>query len=110
MRFIWATRGQNWGFRFLSHGGFDDPLPAYDEIFGRFGDDPTEFRRVGGIVGLRFPDPLNRKDAAGRVIPHEFVVYGPEADVIDSVAAGKRLIWPTVRDQYARVWNLPDSR
>lgn len=44
---------------------------------------------------------------AGRVIPHEFVVFGPLADGIDSVEDGLRLVWPLVADAFARVWDLP---
>ena len=65
--------------------------------------------RVGEKVALRFPDPLGRKDAAGRVITHEFVVFGSLADGIDSVEDGHRLVWgqPQVAEEFARVWELP---
>lgn len=107
MSLIWATRGRTWGFRFLSDGGFKDPLPVYDEIFAGVGDEPQVCRRVADRVALRFPDPEDRRDVAGRVIPHEFVVFGTLIDGIDSVQDGLRLVWPQVRDQYARVWKLP---
>ncbi len=110
MKLIWATRGRTWGFRFLLDGGFDDPLPVYDEIFSKAGDLPEAWRRVDEKVALRFPDPEGRKDAAGRVIPHEFVVLWPWAwaDGIDSTEDGRRLIWPLVADEFARIWQLPE--
>ncbi|GID93160.1 hypothetical protein ACFQFC_05175 [Amorphoplanes digitatis] len=109
MSLIWATRGRTWGFRFLLDGGFEDPLPEYDSAFSGAGDGPEICRRVGDRVALRFPDPLGRKDVADRVIPHEFVVFGPLADGIDSVEDGLRLVWrqSQVADEFARVWELP---
>ena len=62
--------------------------------------------RVGNLVALRFPDPLGRRDAAGRVIPHEFVVFPPLADQVHSVEDGLKLVWPLsqVADRFAQVW------
>lgn len=62
-------------------------------------------RRVNAGVALRFPDPLNRKDAAGRIIPHDFLVTRPLADDIRSVEDGVRKVWPLVADLYAQVWS-----
>ena len=64
MRFIWATRGKDWGFKFLRDGGFSDPLPIYEAAFE--GTDPS-------LSTLRFDDPEGRTDRAGRVIEHDFV-------------------------------------
>ena len=110
MSLIWATRGRTWGFRFLLDGGFDDPLPEYEDSFAEVGDEPEACRRIGEKVALRFPDPLGRKDTAGRVIPHDFVVSGPLAEEIRSIEDGFRLVWrrPEVADEYARVWNAPE--
>jgi DNA uptake protein ComE-like DNA-binding protein len=51
------------------------------------------------------PGPLGRSDAAGRVIPHEFVVLGDFADEIRSVEDGLQRVWPLVAGTYARVWD-----
>ena len=107
MKLIWATRGRTWGFRFLRDGGFPDPLPEYDKVFSGVEDAQEAWRRVGKAVALRFPDPLGRKDVAGRLIPHEFVAFGPLADGIDSVEDGLREVWPLVAYEFARVWELP---
>ena len=104
-RLIWATRGRFWGFRFLLKGGLSDPLPAYERSFAGDDDKPATWRRAAGTVALRFPDPLARRDASGRVIPHEFVVFGDLADEIDSVELGLRRVWPRVAGAYARVWD-----
>ena len=102
---IWATRGRFWGFRFLLKGGLSDPLPAYERSFAGDDDEPATWRRAAGTVALRFPDPLGRRDASGRVIPHEFVVFGDLADEIESVEDGRTHIWPRVAEAYARVWD-----
>lgn len=108
VRLIWATRGRTWGFRFLRDGGEEDPLRAYDLVFSELSDQPEAWGRVGDAVGLRFPDPCGRTDASGRVIPHELVVFGPDADPINSLEDGRRLVWAEVADEFARAWDLPE--
>ncbi|MET7643952.1 hypothetical protein ABZS83_09960 [Streptomyces sp. NPDC005426] len=108
MSFIWATRGHTWGFRFLRDGGCTNPLQVYDEAFAGVGDEPEVWQRVAGKGALRFPDPLGRKDRAGRVIPHEFVVLGPLADEVESVEDARRLVWPQVADVFTQVWDKPE--
>ena len=107
MTLIWATRGRTWGFRFLNDGGFRDPLPEYDKVFSGLEAEREVCRRVGEKVALRFPDPSGWQDVAGRVIPHDFVVFPPLADAIDSVEDGLREVWPLVAGEFARVWQLP---
>ncbi|MEX2375004.1 MAG: hypothetical protein WD942_05375 [Dehalococcoidia bacterium] len=102
---IWATRGRTWGFRFLLDGGLSDPLLEYERVFADLGDDLSACSRVTGKVALRFPDPLGRRDAAGRVIPHDFVVSGDVASNVQSVGDGLQQVWPLVEDAYARVWD-----
>ncbi|WP_260982547.1 hypothetical protein [Arthrobacter sp. U41] len=81
-----------------------DLLSVYDEVFSGVGDEREVCRRVGRMVALRFPDPERRQDRAGRVIPHDFVVFEPLADKLHSVDDGRQLIWPEVADEFARVW------
>jgi hypothetical protein len=113
MSLIWATRGRAWGFRFLRNDASGDPLPVYDTAFADVEDTPEACHRVAAtgalpeLVALRFSDPGGRRDRAGRVIPHDFVVLGPLADGIDSVEEGRQLIWPLVADEFERVWELP---
>ncbi len=104
---IWATRGRSWGFRFLLDARLSDPLPDYERAFGDLRDAPTAWRRQDGQVALRFPDPLGRQDSAGRVIPHEFVLFGDLAAAVDSVQDGLNKVWPLVSEMYARVWETP---
>jgi hypothetical protein len=103
---IWATRGRSWGFRFLLDAGFEDPLTEYERAFAGVSDAPTAYAITGDRVALRFPDPDGRRDAAGRIIPHEFVVFGEFAKEIHSVDAGVRQVWPLVQDAFARTWML----
>ena len=104
MKIIWATRGYSWGFRFLLDGGYRDPLAAYEHAFEGQDDVLVGCRRVGDNVALRFPDPLERRDASGRVIPHDFVVMEPLSSEINSVDEGLKRIWPLVSDLYAQLW------
>jgi len=110
---IWATRGRVWGFRFLRNDASGDPLALYDIAFSGLEDSPEACRRVAAtevqpeMVALRFPDPGGRRDRAGRVIPHDFVVLGALADELDSIEAGRQRIWPLVADDFQAVWELP---
>lgn len=102
---IWATRGRSWGFRFLLDGGLSDPLLEYERVFADLEDDAKVCSHTAGKVALRFPDPLARRDAAGRVIPHDFVVSGDVASDVQSVEDGLKQVWPLVEAAYARVWD-----
>lgn len=104
---IWATRGRSWGFRFLLSAGLPDPLPTYEFVFGGLAESPVVWSRVGERAGLRFPDPLQRRDEAGRVIPHEFVLLGSLASAVSSADQGITRVWPLVERAYARVWDRP---
>ena len=104
-RLIWATRGRNWGFRFLLDAGLSDPLPEYERAFGELADEPAVWGRTGRVVAVRFPDPEGRRDAAGRVIPHEFVVLGDGADAVNSVYDAEQRLWPLVEQSFEHVWD-----
>ena len=106
--FIWATRGRRWGFRFLRSGGFEDPLRIYEAAFSGVGDRAEAWSRVGDEVALRFPDPEGRCDASGRVIPHDFVLFGSYAEDVDSVENGRHRIWQVVADEFESVWDKDD--
>lgn len=110
MILLWATRGRDWGFRFLITQNGTDPLPLYEATFGNAGEGSEFFLRHSGKVALRFPDPEDRKDAAGRTIIHDFALAGDDAQQIESVAEGRRLVWPQVADDYARIWDRPAGR
>lgn len=109
MNLIWATRGKSWGFRFLLDGGYHDPLPAYERAFADLQSQRVACRRLGEQVALRFPDPQNRRDDAGRVIPHDFVVMGPWADEVNSVDDGREKIWLRVAEVYDQVWDAASA-
>ena len=111
--FIWATRGRDWGFRFLRTGGLSDPLPTYEAAFVEIADVPEGWCRTGETVAVRFPDPQQRCDASGRVIPHDFVLFGRWAEGVDSVESGRQRIWDEVSDEFEVVWDRetpPPSR
>jgi hypothetical protein len=106
---IWATRGRTWGFRFLLDAGLSDPLPPYERAFRDLRDEPSAWRREDDHVALRILDPSGRRDVAGRVIPHEFVIFGDLASSVGSVEDGLRTIWPLVSETYASVWENADA-
>ena len=105
MTLIWATRGRSWGFRFLRDGGLADPLPAYDAAFAGIGAGTSACHRIGTTVAVRFPDPSGRKDSAGRVIPHELVVFPPLSNEIDTVDDALEKVWPLVAEEYEAAWD-----
>lgn len=101
MRLIWATRGRNWGFQFLRTGGYDDPLPQYEDALAAVGGKSEGFDRLeDGRVALRFSDPDGRTDSAGRVISHDFVIFPPESDDLLSLEGARALVWHEVADEY----------
>lgn len=82
-----------------------DPLGVYEATFSQVGDQPEAWRRVADKVALRFPDPEGRRDAAGRVIPHDFVLLGPWADGINSLEDGRQRLWHEIADEFESVWD-----
>jgi hypothetical protein len=109
VRFIWVTRGKDWGFRFLENAGIADPLADYEAAFAGIENSPEALRRVGDTVALRFTDPLERKDSAGRVIPHEFVLFDRVTPAVHSVEDGRSRIWPLVADRFSAIWEAPNQ-
>ena len=104
---IWATRGWDWGFRFLRDGGLDDPLDVYDAVFVGAGDATELLVHRDGYTGLRFPDPAGRTDRSGRSIPHEFVLWAGVVTDLASVEAGRDFVWPLVAREYDATWLSP---
>ena len=104
---IWATRGWDWGFRFLRDGGVDDPLDLYDAVFATAGEGPTLLVNRDGYTGLRFPDPKGRTDRSGRLIPHEFVLWAGMGGDVTTAEAGRDFICPLVEHEYDSKWLTP---
>lgn len=107
MRLIWATRGRDWGFRFLRDGGLSDPIFQYEAAFAGIEDDPQVCRRVGEVTALRIVDPGGRRDRAGRLIPHDFVLFDALATAVGTAEDGLNQVWPLVSDDYEAVWESP---
>jgi len=104
---IWATRGRTWGFRFLLNGGFPDPLATYEVAFAGTEGVSSLCARVGPNVALRFPDPLGRRDDAGRIIPHDIVVLPPLDEEVRTVDDGVLRIWPRLAHAFELAWDAP---
>jgi hypothetical protein len=105
VNFIWVTRGRTWGFRVLRTGGLDDPFETYEAAFAGLEDAPDAYRAASGRVAVRFPDPEERRDRAGRVISHEFVLLPPLAERVHDLATAKDLLWPKVSDTFHDSWD-----
>lgn len=108
VRFIWATRGRTWGFRFLRTAGEAHPLRVYEAAFHEARDEAEIWHRAADGVAMRFPDPEGRTDAAGRVIPHDFVLLGHWADELVSLEEGRQRLWAEVADDFAEVYEDAD--
>ena len=105
MNIIWATRGKTWGFRFLRTGDVSNPLKVYENAFAGIEGTAEAFRKRAASVAVRFPDPDGRRDRAGRVIPHEFVILDPDAADISSAEQARVVVWQEVAAQYGAVWD-----
>ena len=110
MSFIWATRGREWGFRFLRDGGLSDPLLTYEEVYSGVTFDGDGCWRVGSRTALRLTDPEHRRDRAGRPITHDFVLFGDLAERVATIEDGLRIVWPLVAAEYADAWGMEQGR
>lgn len=109
MKLIWATRGRTWGFRFLRTGGLANPLEVYEEAFIGSGEAQFVFARRAETLAMRFPDPVQRKDRAGRIVPHEFVVLAPDHLRFSDGEGARAELWHEVEEEYASIWDQPAS-
>lgn len=98
-----TSRGKNKGFRFYQQGGTPDYFNLWSRHFEAHG-----FQREGdifeklpnGMVAAAFADPKGRKDAAGRVIPHQVLVPGYLTKGINTLSDVVKEIWPMLEDAY----------
>lgn len=105
MNLIWATRGRTWGFRFLRSGGLANPLEVYEAAFNGSDGAPFTFTQRAETLAVRFPDPEERKDRAGRVIPHEFVVLAPDHLRFSDCESARAELWHEVEAEYVTIWD-----
>ena len=109
MTFIWSTRGKTWGFRFLRDGGVLDPLVEYTQAFSGIENEREIWRRTDKVVAVRFADPQQRQDSAGRIISQEFVLFGDLASLVNSVEDGRATMWRMVAEQFDQIWDQADA-
>lgn len=112
---LWSSRGKDWGFRILQHPTtFEcDWLDIHKAVFANSKDDEGFYERtqvrIGLIekkcVGIRFLDPELRCDSAGRVIPHEFIVFGQSSLALEDNTDWVHL-WPIVIEEYAILYPM----
>lgn len=102
---IWATRGHSWGFRFLRTAGRGDPLPLYEHAFADILHEPEGCARQPGMLAVRFTDPEDRTDFAGRPIVHDVILFGSAAEGVRSMADAVARVWPQIAQEYSRIWD-----
>lgn len=105
--FVWATRGRDWGFRFLRDGGYEDPLPVYEEAFEGNANLSEFCAHVNGWLVVRFRDPRGRLDRSGRPIAHDFVILRQASGELPAVSEAEQVAWNSVAKDYERIWDLP---
>jgi len=88
----------------LRTGGAANALELYENAFRGMEGSSEMLQSYGVTWAVRFLDPEERRDRAGRVIPHEFVVLDGD-QYFDDVAAARAELWPRVADHYATIWD-----
>lgn len=104
---IHSARGRNVGFMFPQRGGLSDPLHEYNLGFGGDDHSHTFFRRYGDNlekVAVRFPDPLGRKDHAGRIIPHDVLLPESLAKGVSNANDAEKVAWPRIKDVFGALY------
>ncbi len=112
---IHASKGKGReGFKFLKKGGLIDPLQEFEKGFGQHASpNPGEFLRYGAKaekLAVAFLDPLGRKDAAGRVIPHEVILPAHHAEGINTYADAVKKAWSLVGHDYNKYFETTGNR
>lgn len=97
----------------LRTGGRPNPLEVYEAAFAGTYNAAEVLLQHARTTAVRFPDPENRTDRAGRVIPHDFVLL-TDGVIFENVDAACATLWPEVASMYASVWEqltgpLPDT-
>ncbi|WP_228545877.1 hypothetical protein [Microcella flavibacter] len=82
-------------------------MEIYEAAFAGIEASPVAFRRSGGTIAVRFPDPEGRTDRAGRLIPHDFVILDSKTSDIRDLQDARALLWPAVSGQYEAIWDKP---
>lgn len=115
---LWSTRGQNWGFRLLllpeldcsdwldaRHSMFREGKSA-EEYFFNQGDIRLSSNLTVPYLAFSFPDPEQRKDRAGRIIPHEVALFGEETKAFQDIQSAVDEIWKILSSNYAILYPL----
>lgn len=100
---VHSSRGKNRGFTFPQHGGLTDPLREYDDSGLTRDLSDKAFLRYGKNnekIAARFLDPEGRKDAAGRIIPHEVILPESMARGVNTHDEAVAKAWPLIKDIY----------
>lgn len=100
---VHSSRGHSKGFHFLQRGGLDNPLKELERAGVGDSTPVGTFKRYGDNlekVYASFHDPLGRKDAAGRLIPHEVFLPESLAKGVNNHDEAVKKAWPLIKDTY----------
>lgn len=107
MKLIWATRGRSWGSGSCVSADmrihFQRTTPASRAWPTDRRPGTRSARRCTAISGPVGPPRPRRQSDPSRIRRPT-----PWHDEIDSLAAGRRLVWPLVAADFERLWNVPD--
>lgn len=110
MRYIWYTRGWDWGGRFLSDAGLADPLPTFEAAIDGLPDLDETWSGPGIPLALRIIDPKGRQDRSGRPIVHEVAVLDEVPAEIADLPAAREWVWSIIGPRYDELWRTTGSR
>lgn len=100
---MFSSRGIDKGFHFLQNGGLKDPLKELEKAGVGDSTPIGTFKRYGKNaekVYVSFSDPLGRKDAAGRVIPHSVHLPKHLAEGVNTHEEAVNKAWPLIKDSF----------
>ena len=122
---VHGARTKNKGFTFPGRGGLSDPSaewmkagftgsglpagvdPATKTHAWRYGD-------RGEKIAAVFPDPLGRRDRAGREIHHEVMLPEEVAKKVKDLSDVPKVAWDLIKDTYDALYeadvNIPQER
>lgn len=110
---IHSSRGHSKGFHFLERGGLNNPLLERDIAKVSDSTPIGTFKRYGNNLEkafVSFHDPLGRRDAAGRVIPHEVFLPKHLADGVNTHEEAVKVAWPLLKDKFDAMYKATTKK
>lgn len=105
---VHASRTKNKGFTFPGRGGLSDPFIEWEKAGFKSNVNVVGTRRYGERnekIAASFPDPLGRKDRAGRPINHEVMIPEEVAKNIHNLDDVPNIAWSMIKDTYNALYD-----